>query len=106
MKTSLPPKFPPEQNASWDYINKLIDYLAELTEVVNNKQDMIITSGQLGKFAGFERDETPVFKGLKETLLEEIRNNMRHSVGQSIPQVDIYNEALSDVTSIINRLMP
>lgn len=115
METPLPKKIEfKEYDAVYQYtirhtINQLIDCLAELTKIVEGKQDMVITSGLLGEFAGFERDETPAFKGketpsLKETLLKELRKAAKGKPEDEYEKG--YDHGLMVAKMIINRLMP
>ena len=102
MKTPLPRKytapFTPEER---DH-NQFVDYLAELTTVVEGKQ----ANGASGKPYVFphqvgEQSLAKSVPTLKETLLREIAELPDYGIaGQS------FTIKRSDVEAIINRLMP
>ena len=126
MKTPLPEKIlPPTMTVTGSdlvtvcplnqeavVINQLIDYLAELTAVVEGKQDkMHIVFGGTGE-GSFQTAATPGGTGgdgmvgsplytptLKEQLLGEIKETSVLSFGIRIIAVE-------DVEAIINRVMP
>lgn len=87
-------------------INLILDYLAELTEVVEKNQERHIEDIMLLRHPV---TETP---SLKETLLGEIYTKIRkiYDFGTALAHRndfnDGYNNALKDVEAIINRLMP
>jgi hypothetical protein len=111
MKTPLPDKYTKLELQAFHSgdsvnamikINQLITYLAELTEVVEGKQenDYYEALPDLSK-------TTPT---LKEQLLGETSKLKRaqspmHDAHQYYAVKD-YNQALSDVQAIVNRLIP
>jgi len=86
-------------------INQLITYLAELTAVVKSHEVLKTAKEQLDQHREMiERvplEDTPT---LKETLLGEIQSIERNEGEVGSYNVG-YNTALSDVETIINRLM-
>ena len=108
MKTPLPEKIQTESGTQWvesslPYkINQLIDYLAELTEVVEGLTVQKIAKEQLDQNREMiERIPLEDKNTLKETLEDELCDLPLHYSrdGQSLV-------ALSEVRAIINRLMP
>jgi len=104
MKTKLPGLVRYDVDYTEERINQLIDYLAELTEVVEGKQSMkelgsVDATGET-TFWG----KTPT---LKEQLLEQVRL-MQYTPWdhRNDREGEITVVKLSDVEAIINRLMP
>jgi hypothetical protein len=97
LKTPLPEKlyfdqYTPDQLTAT--INQLITYLAELTEVVEGRQSL----AELNILVQEKQDKQWREHTLKEQLLGEIAE---------LPRVGVSNFVhVSDVESIINRLIP
>ena len=102
MKTPLPEQ--PELTESdrlnynylWSFCCEIHDYLAELTEVVEGKEEMLQLSGVPDSVRGVMPTPT-----LKERLLGEIRRNKWAHLVQDEEVI-----SLKEVEAIINRLIP
>jgi hypothetical protein len=116
MKAPLPQKYTVTTEQSERDYNEIIDYLAELTEVVNKQEEHI--ANMRDDWSEVEKDN-PAFAPmptLKEQLLEALPKRKVENVTSTTEPNDVYigrnsecrgyNRALSDVKDIINRLIP
>ena len=119
MKTPLPERlnsFLLEEKRHALKIDEIIDYLAELTEVVNKQEEHI--ANMRDDWSEVEKDN-PAFAPmptLKEQLLEALPKRKVENVTSTTEPNDVYigrnsecrgyNRALSDIEAIINRLVP
>lgn len=87
-------------------LESIIDYLAELTEVVDGKQNALTIEST----HAIHRGTTTVTPTLKVTLLNALSQLPRyHTVTTKVTDDTIlksYTIAFSDVEAIINRLVP
>ena len=101
MKTQLPEKIENNESYVAYVLNQLIDVVAELTTVVEGRQDNPLGDWADVKIPTADDIKTTPTPTLKETLLGEIAELPDYGIaGQS------FTIKRSDVEAIINRLMP
>ena len=100
MKTQLPEKIENNESYVAYVLNQLIDVVAELTTVVEGRQDNPLGDWADVKIPTADDIKTTPTPTLKETLLGEIMD-LFIRVEEREDQVE-----LLDVAAIINRLMP
>ena len=139
MKTPLPGEVPKryvranlyQHTVEAEAINQIIDYLAELTEVVEGKQEdektepylpAMCMCGEVDTLNGAEVEVGGVchslrhpcycldkqMPSLKQQLLILVRDMQKYyeTATPNVDRDDGYNQALIDVEGVINRLMP